>query len=95
MSLSVKYLCENIVETQKNHIRHLIFEYLFKQGKSRWNGCLARNNHFESVDVKMQQRKLVELRDVEKHACTMLLKSYQNIENEELNLKIYVFMYLN
>ena len=43
----------------------------------------------------MQQRKLVDLRDVEKHACTMLLKSYQNIENEELNLKIYVFMYLN
>lgn len=34
------------VEKKKNHIGNPLYEYLFKQEKSRWNGRLAPINYF-------------------------------------------------
>ena len=45
------------VEKKKNHIGYPVYECPFKQGKSRWNSCLAPDNFVESGVVKYNKEE--------------------------------------
>ena len=62
-------LFSQTIEKHETHIGHLLHEYLFKQKKIRWNGCLVPDNYFENDIVKIQQGRVVDLKEIDKHAC--------------------------
>ena len=56
MSLSI-ISSSKTVEEKKNHIEHPLYEFLLKQGNTRWNSYLATDKYFERGVAKIQQEK--------------------------------------
>ena len=73
--VSLSTFFSQTIEEKKNHIEHPLYKCQFKQGKTRWNSCLASDKYFESGFVKRQQEKVVDLKDTEKNTCRKILKS--------------------
>ena len=55
------------IETKKNHIKHPLYKCPFKQETSKWNNCLASDKYFERGVVKIQQRRVVDLKVIKKY----------------------------